>query len=111
MLEAFRDIINYDVLFFIPTNDEGILNIESCQYKKPGDSIGGSELGNEYHISLFRFNKEEGVSDIDTFDAILADPRVYITNLIKDNWYGFVARKTTTSKEFVDDILDKIKLI
>jgi hypothetical protein len=111
MLEYFKDMTDYDVLFWLPTNEEDTMKVESCQYKKPGDSIGGSELGKEYHISLFKFNKEDGVSDIDTFDAILADPRVYITNLIKDNWYGFVARKTTTSKEFVDDILDKIKLI
>ena len=109
MLEAFKNMTNYDVLFFLPTNEEDVLKIESCLYKTPGEQIGGSELGPEYTVVLFKFNEDRGTYDHDRFDAILADPRIYISGLIPQDWYGMVARKTTTSKSFVDDIIAKIK--
>jgi hypothetical protein len=109
MLEALKDIGEYDVLFFFPTDKEDTLKIEAALYKEPGEKIGGSELGSEYTIMLFKFDEEDGAYDYDTFDAILADPRIYISNLIPQQWYGFVARKTTKSKKFVDDIIAKIK--
>ena len=111
MLEAFKDITDYDVLFWLPTDEENTMKIESCRYKTPGNQIGGSELGPEYHIVLFKFDPETGTYGHDRWDAILSDPRVYVSGLIPQNWYGFVARKTTESQEFVTDILDKIKSI
>ena len=109
MLDSLKDMINYDVLFFLPTDQEDVLKIESCLYKTPGEQIGGSELGPEYTVVLFKFNEEQGTYDHDRFDAILADPRIYVSNLIEQDWYGLVARKTTTTKSFVNDLVAKIK--
>jgi len=111
MLEVFRDIIDYDVLFFLPGEEENMFRIESCRYKDPGNQIGGSELGPEYTVVLFKCNDEDGTYDHDSFDAILADPRIYISGLIPQDWYGLVARKTTTSQSFVKDMIDKFKEI
>jgi len=109
MLAYFKDMTDFDVLFWLPTSEEDTMKVECCKYKIPGSQIGGSDLGPEYHIVLFKFDPENGTYDHDRWDAILADPRVYVSGLIPQNWYGFVARKTTESQEFVDDILAKIK--
>ena len=71
MLEALKDIGHYDVLFFFPTDQEDTLKIESCLYKDPGESVGGSELGSEYTVMLFQCDEEGGTYNHDTFDAIL----------------------------------------
>jgi hypothetical protein len=110
MLEYFKEMTDYDVLFWLPTDKQNVMKVEACKYKDPGEQIGGSELGSEYHIVLFKCN-EEGTYEHDTWDAILSDPRIYVSGLIPQDWYGFVARKTTTSKQFVKDTLDKIKTI
>lgn len=107
-LKNMESINEFDVLFFLP-RDEDTLKIELCDYTNPGQQVGGNEMGKEYHITLFKFNENDGAYDLDTFDAILADPKTYISSLIPQNWYGFVARKTTTSKKFVEETLDKIK--
>lgn len=104
---ALDKIKEFDVLFFVP-QDEDNLKIELCEYTNPGQDVGGNHMGKEYHIALFKFN-EEGTYDHDLFDAILSDPKTYVSSLIPQNWYGFVARKTTTSKEFVLETLDMIK--
>ena len=109
MLEAFKDVKDFDVLFFLPTDQEDELRVESCTYKNPGEQIGGSELGPEYTVHLFKFDEENGTYDHDSFDAIFADPRIYISNLIPQDWYGMVARKTTTSADFVGDMVAKFK--
>ena len=111
MLEAFKDMTDFDVLFWLPTNEVDTMKIESCKYKTPGSQIGGSDLGPEYHIVIFKFNPETGTYAHDRWDAILSDPRVYVSGLIPQKWYGLVARKTTESEDFVTDILDKIKTI
>jgi hypothetical protein len=36
------------------------------------------------------------------------EPLEYISTLIKGDWYGIVARKTTTSQKFIDTIFDKL---
>jgi hypothetical protein len=53
--------------------------------------------------------KESGkLIDPEKFEAILLEPLEYISNMIKSDWYGIVARKTTTSQKFVDTIFDKL---
>jgi|APGre2960657444_1045066.scaffolds.fasta_scaffold44142_4 hypothetical protein len=111
MLAYFKDMTDFDVLFWLPTDKEDVMKVESCRYKIPGEQIGGSKLGPEYHIVVFKFDNKTGTYEHDSWDAILSDPRVYVSGLIPQSWYGFVARKTTESQEFVDDILDKIKNI
>ena len=111
MLEYLKDVgEEFDALFFLPMEDEESINIITNRYKEPGDEVKGSELGNWWHILLFKCNEESGaVEHLDTFDAIFSDPREYISGLIPQGWYGIVAKKTTTSNNFLDDAIDKFK--
>lgn len=97
----------FDVMFFLPGVKDETVHIEQQVYKKPGKKLDGSVLGDAYHIVLFRLDDDEMV-DLDNFDAILIDPLTYISQLIPQNWYGLVAKKTTTSKKFLKKTLDDL---
>jgi hypothetical protein len=97
----------YDVLFFLPGSKHETIHLEQQVYKKPGKKLDGSVLGDAYHIVLFKLEEDEMV-DLDNFDAILIDPFTYIGQLIPQNWYGLVAKKTTTSKKFLKSTLDNL---
>jgi hypothetical protein len=109
MLEFLKEFSNdeHDAVFFLPGDKEDQIHIEVATYKNPGEKVGGSALGDAYHIILFKENKE-GVYDVDRFDAIFIKPFEYISNLIPQNWFGVLAKKTTTSEDFIQKTFDKI---
>lgn len=108
--ELSEDDVEYDTIFFLPGEKPNTLQIEGSVYRNPGEKLGGSTLGDGYHIILFRENAEkEKLYDIDKFDAVLTHPIEYISNMIKNQWFGIVARKTTTSSEFIQNTFDKLK--
>ena len=110
MLEVFRKINNYDTIFFVPneeSDDENEVKVEIAQYKEHGEKIGGNDLGDMYDIILFRMDEEYNVTDLDKFEGILLDPREYVSRMIKQDWYGMVSKKTTTSYKLVDDVFAK----
>lgn len=109
MLEYFKDIEDYDALFFMPHTDVDI-HIQSNKYKNPGTPIDVGSAGPSWHVLLFKCNEEtDTVENLDAFDAVLSDPREYISTLIPQGWFGIVAKKTTTSNSFISDALAKIK--
>lgn len=110
MLECFNDIkdVDFDCLTFFPDYEKDALTIQGQQYKNPGEKVGGSAMGDEWHIILFR-EDEEKFTDLDNFDAILSSPLEYVSNLITQGWYGIIAKKTTTSQEFLKKSLDIIQ--
>ena len=108
MLKQLQDIKEYDTIMFIPhPEDETLTNVNVATYKKQGEKIGGTALGDFYDIILFRLDDEYNMTDLDKFEAILAEPRYYVSRMIKEDWYGLVAKKTTTSEKFVNDVFDK----
>jgi hypothetical protein len=108
MLAQLRDIKEYDTIMFVPhEEDETLTNINVATYKKSGEKIGHTELGDFYDIILFRMSEEDDIVDLEKFEAILVDPRVYVSRMVKEDWYGMVAKKTTTSEEFVQRTFDK----
>jgi hypothetical protein len=100
----------FDAIFFMPTEKKGEVHIEANQLKEPGDPIGGSSMGHSYEVILF---KDDPVNDklvnVDRFEAIFCDPYEYISNLIPQQWFGMIVRKTTTSGAFVQRIFDKLQ--
>jgi len=113
MLNCLLEIKNteFDCVTFLPNyndNDENDLVITGQTYINPGEKIGGNDIGDEYHIVLFKENEYQ-FTDLDHFEAILGDPLEYISNLIPVGFFGMIAKKTTTSHNFVEKVLDKIK--
>ena len=112
MLECLKQIQNhnFDMISFVEGEDDTI-KITGSHYDDVGEKLGGSELGDSYHIVLFRDSKtdSEKYDDFETFDAILGDPLEYISGLLPRSIYGIVAKKTTTSGTFIGKILDNIR--
>ena len=99
----------YDAILFLPTEKEGEISIQGNQLKDPGAKLGGSPMGDTYEVVLFKDDtKNDKLYNVDRFEAIFSDPYEYISNLIPQNWFGIVVRKTTTSSAFVQRMFDKM---
>jgi hypothetical protein len=99
----------YDAIFFLPGDKEGETHIEANQFKEPGEKLGGSSMGDSYEVILFKDDtKNDKLYDVDRFEAIFSDPYEYISNLIPQNWFGMIVKKTTTSGAFIQRIFDKM---
>ena len=100
----------FDAIFFMPTEEEGQVHIEANQLKDPGEPIGGSSMGHTYEVILFKDDAvEDKLYNIDRFEAVFSDSYEYISNLLPQEWFGMVVRKTTTSGAFVQRIFDKLQ--
>lgn len=113
MLECLRELDkeNYDAYFFLPTEENGEegIHLQGSEYKDPGDQLGANSIGNCYHIILFRQGDEGQTTDLDKFDAILGAPLEYISEMMVNDWFGIICRKTTTSSKFVEEAFDNLK--
>jgi hypothetical protein len=115
MLEYLKKLKNdpegpYDAIFFLPGNKEDEVHIEASVLKDKGEPLGGSPMGHTYEVVLFQDDSvNDEIYNIDRFEAIFSDPYEYISNLIPQNWFGMVVRKTTTSGPFVQKIFDKMQ--
>jgi hypothetical protein len=101
----------FDFLSFLAGEKKDSIHIQGTEYLNPGEKLGGSQLGDTYHVVLFKDHKtdKDKYADLDTFEAILCDPFEYISGLIPAGFYGIIARKTTTSNELVNKLLDNVK--
>lgn len=113
-MKEYTEVLNelkrsdYDFITFLSGDREGEISIMATEYNEKGDSVGGSIMGDAYHIVLFRDHKTdpEKYDDLDSFEAILVDPMEYISRLIPCGFYGIIGRKTTTSGKVIDKLLD-----
>jgi hypothetical protein len=108
--EVMKNLKNekYDFITFLSGEKKNQVDIMASDYNNPGESVGGSAMGESYHIILFRDHKtdKDKYDDLDVFEAILVDPSEYITQLIPQGWYGIVGRKTTTSQDIMTRLVD-----
>jgi hypothetical protein len=100
---------DHDAYFFLPGPKEDTIHLEGASYKDAGENIGGSEMGNAYHVILFKEDDDGELVDIDMFDAIFSDPLEYMSGLIPSGIFGIMARKTTTSNNFIQKTFDKLQ--
>lgn len=98
----------FDAFFFLPGEKEDTIHLESATYKDAGEKVGGSSMGDGYHIILFREAEDGELVDIEQFDAVLIDPATYITRMLGIDWFGIIARMTTTSDNFIQNTFDKL---
>lgn len=111
MLDYLKVLQNeeHDALFFLPGPKKDTIHLEGATYKDAGENIGGSEMGNAYHVILFKEDEDGELVDIDMFDAIFSDPLEYMSGLIPSGIFGIMARKTTTSNNFIQKTFDKLQ--
>lgn len=98
----------FDAFFFLPGEEEDTVHLEGAVYKDPGEKVGGSSIGDEYHIILFREAEDGELVDIEQFSAVLIDPPTYIARMIDIDWFGILAKMTTTSEKFIQSTFDKL---
>jgi hypothetical protein len=110
MLDFMKDLSDpYDALFFLPHEEnENQVVVHTRKFLDAGEPLDKTEVGHSWHIVLFQTDEDGSAKDIDVFDAVLSEPREYVSGLIPMDIYGVVARKTTTSKIFLDDFVAKI---
>ena len=98
----------FDAFFFLPGEKEDTIHLEAVTYKNPGEKIGGSTLGDGYHVILFREAEDGNLVDIEQFNAVFIDPTSYMTRMLGINWFGIMAKMTTTSESFIKNTFDKL---
>lgn len=81
-------------------NDENI-EVDSFQYTEPFVKLEGSSMGDLYDIIIF---PESPPKMPERFKAILISPIHYVERMVKDGFLGVVAKATTTSDEFMDEV-------
>lgn len=101
----------YDGIYFLPAEeDEYGMKLVYFTYKDGedyGKPVSGNEIGHMYHVAFFR-SDDDGLPVFDEhFEAIFADPSVYITGLAGSDLYGCVLRKTEKSGKWWDNYLKK----
>lgn len=113
MLDFLKEIKddNFDAFFFIPGKEKDTVRVEGARYKDPGEKLDPGIMGDMYHIMLFEQDIEGNPVNPDLFEAILIEPLEYVSRLITSDFYGLVARKTTTSNDFIQNTFDKLKEI
>jgi len=108
MLDYLKLIDKFDMIFFVPDDEhEDAMTVRGEIYLEKGEDIDSTTIGPSWTIMLFKYN-EEKIQELDRFDAILSEPREYISTLILDDWYGIIARRTTKSEELINDLFDSL---
>lgn len=112
MKELLKQLFDDDIdgVSFIPDErNVDDLCIRSFTYKRRG-KVQTQELGDTYHILIYKQDSENNVAHSDNFTAILTDPHEYANWIINCGFYGIISKKTKSSTKFVNDIYKKIKI-
>lgn len=102
----------YDGFYFLPTDDDDDEGLKFAYFNFKDEMAGGvkeghTSVGDFYHIAMFR-KGEDGYPELDdNFEAIFADPTVYVEGLVGSGLYGCVVRKTDKSGKWWEDYLKK----
>jgi hypothetical protein len=100
----------YDGFYFLPGEEDGDINLAYFRFKQSeeyGEPVEYSSLGDKYHVAFFRKDVNGDPVFDEEFEAIFADPAVYIKNLIGSGIYGCFLRKTENSSEWWREYLTK----
>jgi hypothetical protein len=98
----------WDGFYFIPGENDNEINLSFWtlidEYSN-GSPIDGTKIGDMYHVALFK-KGQNGSPEFDgSFDAIFADPQVWVEGLIGAEIYGCICRKTDKSVKWFEDYL------
>jgi hypothetical protein len=99
---------NYDVCYFVSGPKETAI-LQGNYYVEDKEFIESSSLGLKYHIVIFKEDEKGNLYDADKFEAILIAPVEYMSRMIKNGWFSIVAKKTSDSHKFIEDLFDNLK--
>lgn len=104
----------YDGFYFLPPDEEEVEGVKLSFFRFNSDEfrgkpVGGTKIGDNYHIAFFRSNDEGQPVFDEEFEAIFADPVVYVKSLVGSDIYGCVLRKTENSHKWWDVYLTNTK--
>ncbi len=105
------DAKDFDGFYILPHKDDDglrlsffVFNYDFEKWKK----IDHTSLGDMYHV-VFLTQGEDGSPELDDhFEAIFADPEVYVKGLLGANVYGCMVRKTENSWKWIEEYLKKL---
>lgn len=100
----------YDGIYFLPGDNDDELVISFFDFRQDmagGKPIESTQIGYKYHIAFFKRDEKGKPKFDDTFEAILADPAIWISNLAGAGVYGCAVKKTDKSSDWFDDYLKK----
>lgn len=102
----------FDGFYFLPGENDGELKIAYFKMNAAQSSapIETTAIGDKFHIAFFKKNVDGMPVFDESFEAIFSDPSVYIENIIGQDLFGCVFRKTETSTKWWEDYLTKAKL-
>ena len=109
--EKEKESYEYDGIYFLPSDenpDDLIISYFDFKHEMAGaQEIDRSTVGPMYHIAFFK-EGDDGVPMFDgSFEAVLACPGTYISNLAGSGIYGCVVKKTTKSAKWFEDYLKR----
>ncbi len=95
---------------FLPSEDPAEQAIiQGLHYKDEGVIVNTeSDVGELYEIIIFQGDIADGFGELEQFEAVLSCPFTYSDRMYHDNYFGIVAKKTSTSGEVVESLLEKI---
>lgn len=101
---------SYDGLYFLPGDEDNELMISYFDFKD--EMAGGvpqesTSVGDKWHIAFFKRDAGGQPAFDDSFEAIFADPAIYINNLVGANVYGCIVRKTDKSEKWFNNYLKR----
>ena len=103
----------YDGFYFIPDFEDYDTNMKLAFFTfkdemEDAKPIESSTVGDKFHLAFFTSDEDGAPVFQDSFEAILADPIVYINNMVGTGMSGCILRKTEKSDEWWTDYLDYV---
>ena len=103
---------DYDGIMFLPHGDDvNAIHFELLELKENmGKEVGGTDVGLMYHVLLFQHNNDEtGMNFIENFEAIFANPIVYIKGLVGSKIFGLMLKKKEKTHIFFNRYVKQVK--
>ena len=105
------DAKDFDGFYILPHKEDDGLRLSFFDFNddfEKGKRVDGTSLGDMYHVVFLKQGEDGNPEFDDHFEAIFADPEVYVKGLLGANVYGCMVRKTENSYKWVEEYLKKL---
>ena len=109
-----NEMEEFDGFLFLPADDvaedEDGIEFRFIKYKDYlGAPVEFTEIGEKYHVALFKQDENGDFQFLETFEAIFSDPLTYVRNLVGCNLFGTIAKKKENSTPWFNEYLTDVK--